>query len=64
MPLGHAPILSYSGFEDYRKRFMTQLSIIFNSSYKTIPILPRGEKISAAELREILAMIENQKDNI
>jgi hypothetical protein len=42
---------------------MTQLSIVPNSSYKTIPILPREEKISAAELREILAMIEEEKNN-
>ena len=50
--------------EDYRKRFMsTAIDTYFNSSYKNIvSFFAKEEKISAAELREILAMIENQDE--
>jgi predicted transcriptional regulator len=49
--------------EDYRKRFMsTAIDTYFNSSYKNmVSFFAKEEKISAAELREILAMIENQE---
>ena len=52
--------------EDYRKRFMnTAIDNYFNSSYKNmVSFFAKEEKISAAELREILAMIENQKEEI
>lgn len=48
--------------EDYRKRFMsTAIDNYFNSSYKNmVSFFAKEEKISAAELREILEMIENQ----
>ncbi len=47
--------------EDYRKRFMnTAIDTYFNSSYKNmVSLFAKEEKISAEELREILAMIEN-----
>lgn len=53
------PIVS---IEDYRKRFMSSaIDTYFNSSYKNmVSFFAKEEKISAAELREILAMIENQ----
>ncbi|MBC5842454.1 BlaI/MecI/CopY family transcriptional regulator [Flavobacterium sp. F-380] len=49
--------------EEYRKRFMsTAIDTYFNSSYKNmVSFFAKEEKISAAELREILAMIENQE---
>jgi BlaI family penicillinase repressor len=55
------PIVS---IEDYRKRFMnTAIDNYFNSSYKNmVSFFAKEEKISAAELREILAMIENQEE--
>ncbi|PXY41297.1 transcriptional regulator [Flavobacterium cheongpyeongense] len=55
------PIVS---IEDYRKGFMnTAIDNYFNSSYKSmVSFFAREEKISAAELREILAMIENPKE--
>lgn len=51
--------------EDYRKRFMsTAIDTYFNSSYKNmVSFFAKEEKISAAELREILAMIENQESS-
>ena len=51
------PIVS---LEEYRKRFMhTAIDNYFNSSYKNmVSHFAKEEKISAAELREILAMIE------
>lgn len=54
------PIIS---IEDYRKKFMnTAIDNFFNSSYKNmVSFFAKEEKISAAELREILAMIETQK---
>ncbi|MEO8239890.1 MAG: BlaI/MecI/CopY family transcriptional regulator [Flavobacterium sp.] len=55
------PIVS---IEDYRKRFMnTAIDNYFNSSYKSmVSFFAKEEKISAAELREILAMIETPKE--
>lgn len=55
------PIVS---LEDYRKRFMnTAIDNYFNSSYKNmVSHFAKEEKISADELREILAMIESQKE--
>ena len=52
--------------EDYRKRFMnTAIDNYFNSSYKNmVSFFAKEEKISATELREILAMIESQKEEI
>ena len=49
--------------EDYRKRFMnTAIDTYFNSSYKNmVSFFAEEEKISADELREILAIIENKK---
>ncbi|MBE8724810.1 BlaI/MecI/CopY family transcriptional regulator [Flavobacterium hungaricum] len=46
--------------EDYRKRFMSSaIDNYFNSSYKSmVSFFAKEEKISADELREILAMIE------
>lgn len=48
--------------EEYRKRFMTTaIDNFFNSSYKNmVTHFATEEKISAAELREILALIENK----
>ncbi len=52
--------------EDYRKGFMnTAIDNYFNSSYKNmVSFFAKEEKISAKELREILAMIENPKEEI
>jgi predicted transcriptional regulator len=49
--------------EDYRKRFMSNaIDNYFNSSYKNmVSQFAKEEKISAKELREILAMMENQE---
>ncbi|WP_428225570.1 BlaI/MecI/CopY family transcriptional regulator [Flavobacterium sp.] len=49
--------------EDYRKRFMsTAIENYFNSSYKSlVSFFAEEDKISAAELREIIALIENKK---
>ena len=49
--------------EEYRKRFMnTAIDTYFNSSYKNmVSFFAKEEKISASELREILAMIEKNK---
>jgi len=49
--------------EEYRKRFMnTAIDAYFNSSYKNlVSFFAEEEKISAEELREILAIIENKK---
>ncbi|MBC5862884.1 BlaI/MecI/CopY family transcriptional regulator [Flavobacterium turcicum] len=51
--------------EEYRKRFMhTAIDTFFNSSYKNmVSHFAQEEKISAAELREILNMIEQQEQN-
>lgn len=48
--------------EDYRKRFMnTAIDTYFDSSYKNmVSFFAKEEKISAEELREILAMIEKK----
>jgi len=48
--------------EDYRKRFInTAIDTYFDSSYKNmVSFFAKEEKISAEELREILAMIENK----
>ena len=48
--------------EAYRKKFMhTAIDNYFNSSYKNmVSFFANEEKISAAELREILAMIEKK----
>jgi BlaI family penicillinase repressor len=55
------PIVS---IEDYRKGFMsTAIDNYFNSSYKSmVSFFAKEEKISAAELREILAMIETPNE--
>lgn len=47
--------------EDYRKRFLNDtIDIYFGSSFKNmVSHFATEEKISAAELREILAIIEN-----
>jgi predicted transcriptional regulator len=49
--------------EEYRKRFMnTAIENYFNSSYKNlVSFFAEEEKISAEELREILAIIEQKK---
>ena len=54
------PIIS---IEDYRKRFMnTAIDNYFNSSYKNmVSFFAEENKISADELREILAIIEQKK---
>lgn len=51
-----------TSIEDYRKRFMnTAIDHYFNSSYKNmVSFFAKEEKISAEELREILAMIEKK----
>ncbi|MBB4804063.1 putative transcriptional regulator [Flavobacterium nitrogenifigens] len=51
--------------EDYRKGFMSiAIDNYFNSSYKSmVSFFAKEEKISADELREILDMIENPKEN-
>lgn len=48
--------------EDYRKRFMnTAIDTYFDSSYKNmVSFFAEEQKISAAELREILAIIEKK----
>ncbi len=48
--------------EDYRKEFMsTAIDNYFNSSYKNlVSYFAEEEKISASELREILALIEEK----
>ena len=53
------PIVS---IEDYRKAFMnTAINHYFNSSYKNlVSYFAEEEKISAEELREILALIEKK----
>ncbi|TDP57614.1 putative transcriptional regulator [Flavobacterium dankookense] len=50
--------------EDYRKRFMnTAIENYFDSSYKNlVSFFAEEEKISAEELREILAIIEKKED--
>ena len=50
--------------EDYRKGFMkTAIDNYFNSSYKSmVSFFAKEEKISADELREILAMIEKTQE--
>ncbi|KQX00532.1 BlaI/MecI/CopY family transcriptional regulator [Flavobacterium sp. Root420] len=55
------PIVS---IEEYRKGFMsTAIDNYFNSSYKSmVSFFAKEEKISAAELREILTMIETSKE--
>lgn len=57
----YCPIVS---IEDYRKGFMsTAIDNYFNSSYKSmVSFFAKEEKISAAELREILAMIETPNE--
>ena len=54
------PIVS---MEDYRKRFMnTAIENYFNNSYKNmVSFFAEEDKISAEELREILAIIEKKK---
>ncbi|TRX37598.1 BlaI/MecI/CopY family transcriptional regulator [Flavobacterium restrictum] len=54
------PIVS---LEAYRKRFMnTAIENYFDSSYKNmVTHFAKEEKISAAELREILALIEQKQ---
>jgi predicted transcriptional regulator len=54
------PIVS---IEDYRKRFMnTAIENYFNNSYKSmVSFFAEEDKISADELREILAIIEKKK---
>ena len=49
--------------EEYRKRFMnTAIETYFDSSYKNmVSFFAKDEKISAEELREILAMIEKKQ---
>jgi len=49
--------------EEYRKRFMnTAIENYFNCSYKNlVSFFAEEEKISAEELREILAIIEQKK---
>jgi len=48
--------------EEYRKKFMnTAIDTYFNNSYKNmVSHFAKEEKISAEELREILAMIEGK----
>jgi len=49
--------------EDYRKRFFnTAIDNYFNSSYKNVvSFFAKEEKISVAELKEIINLIENNK---
>lgn len=49
--------------EDYRKRFMnTAIETYFDNSYKNmVSFFAEEQKISADELREILAIIETKK---
>ncbi|KIO52431.1 BlaI/MecI/CopY family transcriptional regulator [Flavobacterium hibernum] len=55
------PVVS---IEDYSKGFMNiAIDNYFNSSYKSmVSFFAKEEKISVAELREILAMIETPKE--
>ena len=55
------PIIS---LEAYSKKYMkTAIDNYFNSSYKNmVSFFAKEEKISAAELREILAMIESSTE--
>ena len=52
--------------EQYRKQFLdTAIDTYFDSSYKNmVSHFAQEEKISAAELREILAIIENDNKSI
>ncbi len=49
--------------EDYKKRFMKSfVGDYFKSSYKElVAFFAKDEKITAEELKEIIAMIENKK---
>ncbi|MGK0253077.1 MAG: BlaI family penicillinase repressor [Mariniflexile sp.] len=49
--------------EDYKKRFMTvAIDNYFNNSYKNVvSFFAKEEKISIEDLKEIIALIENQK---
>ena len=49
--------------EDYKKKFMTTaIDNYFNSSYKNVvSFFAKEEKISVEELKEIIALIENEK---
>lgn len=49
--------------EDYRKQFMnTAIDNYFNNSYKSmVSFFAKEEKISVAELKEIIDIIEKQK---
>lgn len=49
--------------EDYRKKFFnTAIDSYFNSSYKNVvSFFAKEEKISIEELKEIIALIENEK---
>jgi BlaI family penicillinase repressor len=49
--------------EDYKKRFMTvAIDNYFNNSYKNVvSFFAKEEKISVEDLKEIIALIENQK---
>ena len=51
--------------EEYRKGFMNNaIESYFNNSYKSmVSFFAKEEKISATELREILDMIENPKED-
>lgn len=55
------PVIS---LEAYSKKYMkTAIDNYFNSSYKNmVSFFAKEEKISASELREILAMIESQQE--
>lgn len=54
------PIVS---LENYRKKFMNRaINNYFNSSYKNmVSFFAKEEKISVAELKEIIALIEQKK---
>ena len=49
--------------EDYKKRFMTvAIDTYFNNSYKNmVSFFAKEEKISVEDLKEIIALIENNK---
>ena len=49
--------------EDYKKRFMTQaIDNYFNNSYKSVvSFFAKEEKISVADLKEIIALIEKDQ---
>ena len=51
--------------EEYKKRFMNvTIDNYFNSSYKNmVSFFAKEKKITAAELREILEMVEKQNQN-